>query len=289
MTHAPLKNTATPNLPLATVSYEKSYIDGLNNVLRLFFNQLNNTLSALLSTSGGAYLQFPNGAFHQDGHTLLTAAIPNSASTADVQVTSTTGFLDAAGIIIGDEILTYTGKTATTFTGITRGAFGSSASSHSIGDAVSEAQVITPPSTLLPIEFTATDASNGVTISALDMTKIEFGVEGYYNLQFSAQLLNYTTSVDSVTIWFRENGVDVANSAGIMDVAAKHGGRPGSSIAAWNIILPIHADDYIQLMMTSDSGNTVVATYPPGVSPGTVHPASPSIILTATFVSALYT
>ena len=35
-------NVAPPNLPLAPAEYERRYQDQLNNILRLFFNQLNN-------------------------------------------------------------------------------------------------------------------------------------------------------------------------------------------------------------------------------------------------------
>jgi hypothetical protein len=35
-------NATPPNLPLAPDQYERRYQDQLNNILRLFFNQLNN-------------------------------------------------------------------------------------------------------------------------------------------------------------------------------------------------------------------------------------------------------
>jgi hypothetical protein len=35
-------NVTPPNLPLATNEYERRYQDQLNNVLRLYFNQLSN-------------------------------------------------------------------------------------------------------------------------------------------------------------------------------------------------------------------------------------------------------
>jgi len=35
-------NATPPNLPLAPEAYERRYQDQLNNILRLFFNQLNN-------------------------------------------------------------------------------------------------------------------------------------------------------------------------------------------------------------------------------------------------------
>jgi hypothetical protein len=91
---------------------------------------------------------------------------------------------------------------------------------------------------------------------------------------------------DNVTLWFRKNGTDVDFSAGIATVPSTHGGKPGTAIISWNLVLPLNAGDYIQLCMSSETGNTVAATYPPGTSP--TRPASPSIILTSTFVSALY-
>jgi hypothetical protein len=35
-------NVTTPNLPLAPSEYDPRYQDQLNNILRLFFNQINN-------------------------------------------------------------------------------------------------------------------------------------------------------------------------------------------------------------------------------------------------------
>lgn len=281
-----LRNPVPPNIPLATVTYERLYQDQLNNAFRLYFNQLNNLSSALVGSTGGAYLQFPHGAFHQDGVTTLTAGLTNT-STTPITVASTAEFLSAGGLLIGSEIIKYTGKTATSFTGITRGAYGSTATSHATGDYVSEAQSVPSATAALPISFTITDSSTTVAVDPTDLTKLTFGVSGYYNIQFSAQLLSYDNTVDNVCMWFRQNGVDIANSASYISVPTIHGGNPGASILALNLVLPIIEGDYIQLMLSSTTGNTVCATYPPATLP--TRPASPSIILTATFVSSLYT
>lgn len=273
-------------MPLAPIEYQQKYGDDLNNVLRLYFNQID-ALVSQLKIGALNTLALPQGAFYQDGYTTLTAAISNSSTTADIQVVSTDGFLSTAGLIIGDEIITYTGKTATSFTGIARGQFGTSGSSHAIGDFASEAQVITPPAVLIPVQLTAVTSSNGVSLAATPSSQVVFATAGYYNIQFSAQVLNYTTTEDNVTMWFRKNGVDIPFTAGIVTAPAKHGSKPGSLITSWNLIVDVTAGQYIELMMTSDTGNSVVATYPPGVTPNPVHPASPSIILTATFTSAL--
>jgi hypothetical protein len=54
--------------------------------------------------------------------TTLTAAIPTATSTATINVVSTTGFAASGTIVVGSEIITYSGLTGTSFTGITRGA-----------------------------------------------------------------------------------------------------------------------------------------------------------------------
>lgn len=285
---APLRPPKAPNLLVAPVDYRQQYIDQLTNALRLYFNQIDNSLQSLLSPSGGGLLQFPNGAFHQNGYTTLTNAIPNSSSTANIVVASTAGFGEIlpGTILIGEELIRYTGKTATTFTGITRSVYGSSGSSHAAGVYVSEAQGVASASTALAIPFDTTDTSNEVALDPIDTTKIDFAVAGYYNIQFSIQLINCTSSIDNVTLWFRKNTVDIDYTAGVVSIPSKHAGGVGAAIISWNLIVDVNAGDNIQLMMASNTGNTVAGTYPPGTAP--VHPASPSVILTATFVSALY-
>ena len=283
---APLRPPKAPNLLVAPVDYAQLYQDQLNNALRLYFNQIDNSLQSLLSPSGGGLLEFPNGAFSQDGYTTLTNSIPNSSSTADIVVASTANFASAGALIIEEELVTYTGKTATSFTGITRSQYGSTGSSHSAGVYISEAQAVPSATTALAIPFDTTDTSNQVALDPLDNTKIVFDVAGYYNVQFSVQLINATSSVDNVVLWFRQNTNDIAQSGGVVSIPSKHAGGIGAAIVSWNLVVEANAGDNIQLMMASDSGNTVAATYPPGTAP--VHPASPSVILTATFVSALY-
>lgn len=282
---ADFTNPVAPNLPLATPQYDRQFQDQFENILRLYFNQLDNAFGSLLGPNGGKYLKFPNGAFHQDGATTLTSGITN-VSTTPIPVVSTDQFESAGHILIGTELIAYTGKTATTFTGITRGVYGTTNTSHSTNDPVTEALGVASSTSSISIPFDTTDTSNGVSIDTTTNSKIVFASAGYYNIQFSAQLLNFTTSDDNVTFWWKQNGTDVAYSAGIQAVPSKHGSTAGASIVSWNIVLPINAGDYVQLYFASESGNTVTATYPAGTAP--VHPVSPSVILTATFVSALY-
>jgi hypothetical protein len=281
-------NVVSPALPVSPAQYSQGEFDKFNNVLRLYFNQLDNFISRFSSgtTTDGSTLTFPNGAFYQDGVTALTANITN-VSTTPIQVTSTADFaLTTGGLIIGTEIIGYTGKTATTFTGITRGMYGSTKAAHTAGDTVTEAQTLASPTVAAAVTLLQTTASNQVALDATDKTKIVFSVAGYYNIQFSIQMVSYDGTIDNVTVWWRQNGVDIPYSAGVATVPAIHGGVAGTAIISWNLVLPVNAGDNVQLLFASDTGNTVCATYAGGTSP--TRPVSPSVIVTATFVSALY-
>jgi hypothetical protein len=69
--------------------------------------------------------------------TLLNGAIDNVVTT--ITVVSTSAFPTSGRIDIGTELITYTGKTPTTFTGCVRGANGSTAASHLTGVTVTNA------------------------------------------------------------------------------------------------------------------------------------------------------
>lgn len=58
MAYIPLRPPKAPNLPIAPTEYQQSFIDQTNNVLRLYFNQIDNDFSSLLSPNGGDYLSF---------------------------------------------------------------------------------------------------------------------------------------------------------------------------------------------------------------------------------------
>jgi len=277
-----LRPPKAPNLPIAPVDYRQRYQDQLLNALRLYFNEIDNFGSGLLNGTGGASIKFPYGAFHQDGATTLSANMTN-VSTTPIQVASTASFPSAGLLLIQNEIVQYTSKTATTFDGtITRGVKSTTNVAHTAGVAITEVQGITV-GTAAAFLLNNTDYSNGITIS--NDTRVNIGVDGIYNIQFSIQLLNYDTNDDNVTVWLKKNGTDLANSASVDQVPSKHGSYPGACIMSLNIVEQFAAGDYFELYWHTDLGYAVVATYPAGTSP--VHPVSPSLIMTVTFVSAV--
>lgn len=275
-----LLRTKAPALPFAPVQYDRGYQDSLNNILRQYFNTLDNFV-ARLNADALNTLALPQGAFFQDGVTTLTANINNAVTT--LPVVSTTGFPNAGAVLIGSEVISYTGKTPTSFTGCARGQYGSSAAAHLSGVYLGEIQ---PPTGAAALIMTQTTSSNGVSLDPADKSKVVFATAGYYNIQFSVQLLSFDNAVDNVTLWFSKNGSNIEYSAGLGTIPARISAtKPATAIISWNIIIPVNANDFIQLYFASDSGNTLAVTYPPGTSPA--HPISPSVILTATFTSAL--
>jgi len=52
--------TKAPALPLAPVEYDRQSEDSFNNILRQYFNTLDNVTGQLLSNGGGRYLSFPH-------------------------------------------------------------------------------------------------------------------------------------------------------------------------------------------------------------------------------------
>ena len=79
-----------------------------------------------------------------------------------------------------------------------------------------------------PIQLNSTSTAETYGISVANNasgnpTRVTTEFPGIYNIQFSLQLLNYTTAEDNVTVWFKLNGVDVSQSASVEQVNSKHG------------------------------------------------------------------
>ena len=198
-----------PSLPFAEVQYSKDYLNQLCNILRLYFNQLDNVISQLLSVAGGSILKFPNGSFY------LTTQ-----------------------------------------------------------------QTIPVINTAYAIPFNNTANANQVAIGTTT-SHIVTSVAGYYNFQFSLQLAKTGGSNIGIWVWPRVNGVDITNSNTKLQIT---GSSSSESVAAWNFILPMNAGDYFQLMWAAVDTRAIIKAE----AANAFSPAIPPAILTATFVSALY-
>ena len=87
-----LNRVAAPNLPLAPVQYDARYQERLNNVLRLYFNRLDNLFSQLSTSGGISGVRFPYGAFSSNQDQTTTA------NTATLMTLNTTDFANDVSI-----------------------------------------------------------------------------------------------------------------------------------------------------------------------------------------------
>lgn len=77
-----------PRLPAAPTEYSSEFIEQYSNILRLYFNQLDNLTGVLLGETGGRYIRFPYGAFHDT--TTQTAAATGTAYAVTFNATDLT-------------------------------------------------------------------------------------------------------------------------------------------------------------------------------------------------------
>jgi hypothetical protein len=74
MAEITLRPPKAPNLLVAPIVYDQRYVDQLTNALRLYFNQIDNGLSSLLSGTGGSSLSLPFIAASDSTDQLATAS-----------------------------------------------------------------------------------------------------------------------------------------------------------------------------------------------------------------------
>lgn len=108
-----------------------------------------------------------------------------------------------------------------------------------------------------------------------DKSRMTFANAGTYNIQFSAQLHNLGGggSGQTVNIWFRLNGNNIANSDTKMVVPS----NAPYVVAAWNFIVSVAAGDYIEIVWFTDNSNIILEQE----SATANSPAIPSVIMTA--------
>lgn len=269
-------NVPTPTVYPLTVADEGSNLTNTANSINFVGEGVvaNATGTAITVTVGPGIAYLYSGSFIFDNATTLTANI-NSNSTDPIAVVSTTGFYDSGWIVIGTEVIAYTGKTATTFTGITRGVAGSNGSNHDTGDGVGQAQV-TAAGVPEQVLLNSTDISNNVTLDPAT-GNVTIAGSGTYNMQFSVQAECFGNAPDDLAVWFKINGNAVPKTASYFTVPQIHAGIPGRIIMTVNIFYTITAGDVVALQWVSLGGTTTISSVPPV---GSTIPQSPAVIFT---------
>jgi hypothetical protein len=219
--------------------------------------------------NGGYY-----GAFHTDHETTLNGGI-NSNTTAPIAVTSTAGWPATGALLINQEVISYTGISGNTFTGITRGVSGSGGAVHANGASVSFAQTAAA-NTATTMIISQTDLSSGVTVNASNEVIITNA--GVYNCQFSVQTACADNAPDDIAVWFVVDGNAVPSTASYVTTQQIHAGELGTAIMTVNIFYQFTAGQRLTLKWVTLAGTSVITSNSSVASP--VIPASPSVIFT---------
>jgi hypothetical protein len=127
-----------------------------------------------------------------------------------------------------------------------------------------------------------TNGHNNVTLgNGASNSRMIINDPGTYNLQFSVQINKTSTNLDSVYIWLRRNGQDIANTSCYFQVD-----RNTAMVQSWNyVVTTANVGDYVEIAFaTTDT----TISFPAIAEQSTpfVRPAIPSIITTIVPVGA---
>lgn len=123
-------------------------------------------------------------------------------------------------------------------------------------------------------------ADSGVHITS--GSRITFDNTGVYNIQFSVQLNRIGGSgTVTPTIWLAYTGSNVANSA--TDIVMTGNANDAAVVPAWNWVLPIKANDWVEVKWSTPDVNIVL--FATGSRTNPVRPSVPSVIITATQIA----
>jgi len=152
-------------------------------------------------------------------------------------------------------------------------------------------QTAASTTTAYPITLNSTSYSVGVGIDSSNTSRIYVNTAGTYNIQFSVQLVNYENQSEDIDIWFRKNGINIADSNTRFGLAARKGpSDPYHTVGSLNFFVALFAGDYVELVWRSTKAYTGAGTgayiehYAASSSP--TRPAIPSVIVTVTWVSS---
>lgn len=290
-----------PALPIAPTEYNQGERDRFSNVLRLYFNRIASFVRSLIGTAGGRFLDFPNGLFldnrdYQVGSSDVAAPIRFDTTVYSNGLSIYTEFIQYYDGAPGANILLYAS--------VEDGSGG--AGNILFMDVLSNASIAPGmivnmtglaagtyikrkiTNTQFEISTTALLSVRQVTFTGESRIKAEY--PGRYNFQFSIQLVNFTNLPYTVSIWWRKNGTDVADSNSEFGLPVRKGsGNPSHVIASMNFFIDLERDDYIQIIWRTQDVDVYIEHFP-AVSAGVgtpAIPATPSVILTGNFVSRL--
>ena len=141
------------------------------------------------------------------------------------------------------------------------------------------------------LTYTDNDFPDGIYLTS--SSRIVLSRSGVYNFTYSLQFKSTINVSESIDVWLRYNGTDIADSNTRFAIPPRKSvSDPSYLVAVTPIMVDVEADgDYIEIAWrVSDVAVTLEAlpavTAVPGVTPAI--PATPSAIVSVTFISAQF-
>lgn len=281
------KKFAPPSLPTAPLEYDQRQIDQFQYALRLYFNQLDGYLSdltALLNTG----LTFENITASNINTGNLTAAQNvntfnlNAGNEVNSDLVQANRFM--GGNYVGNN---YMGESFYGGMFYGDGRYLSTPYNQFTSDQDQTGAVATATA----VTFNTDEFPDSISIAS--NSRITFGQQGVYLLNYSLAFVNPTNDAQDIDIWYRYKGTDIANSNSKFSIPArKSTGNSSYLIAVTPYMIDVVANnDYVELMFRVSNASVTLehlaaVTASPGVTPAI--PATPSAILTVQFISAQF-
>jgi hypothetical protein len=114
------------------------------------------------------------------------------------------------------------------------------------------------------VTFDTIQGQKGFTL--VSGSQITATTVGTYMFQFTAQCVTNAggTNTSNLTIWLRQNGINVPYTSGELSMYAKN----PNVLASWNFIQKMNAGDYIEMVWSTDTNNSIWVAAQPAAANG---------------------
>ena len=280
------KKFVPPALPLPTEDYSARYTNEMNKILRLYFENLDTTLTAVLEllNNGGYFPEINAGTVNANN--VITQALDSTGITASTLISNyiTSGAFQGGNGIFNN--LTAANSNASLFTGA-----GHQINYPHIGATGNADQYATANNTPTIVQWDTAEEIRGFSLASNKATATYAGV---YKIDYSLQFVNTANTAYEVTVWLRVNNSDVARSATRWSIPARKSAGVYTYIVAYSTIMfECQAGNDFALWWATDQAYSptgpvdgIYMEYVAAQSSPYAHPAIPAAIGTIVYVSA---
>jgi hypothetical protein len=250
---ATLIPSKAPNLPIATVEYEARYQDQFTNVLRLYFNTIDNAIGEIiriLAYTGPFDTVYANTVDAANVNTINVNTTNLTALFAAIQQLQA-NTVTAANFQGGNGVfnnLTGSNVNASLFTGagyqLNFPHIAASDSTDQYADADDDPTLVT---------WNTLDSGLGWTLNSPGSATADHA--GVYKITYSLQFINTANAIHYATVWMKVNGNDVANSSTIFAIPARKSataGEEGYLCGYSEVTFVVDDGDEIELWWATD-------------------------------------